>query len=174
MLGRKPFLYGFAVGALSGVLICLTLLRALHNSNFAKRDGWETATEWNSFSAQERIAYTEGYLGGYRFGSLDACGNADKLFEIKDKAYMEDGTPSNPVMLCVDSLDTFTKIGKQGKLPANYSQYSDTIPDFYRRYPKYKNAPFPFLIRLMSDRNNFSTSEQLFQKLERNDMQVTF
>jgi len=174
MFGRKSFLFGFTSGALSGVLICLALLHAIHASNFAKRDGWETATEWNSYSAQERIAYMEGYLGGYRFGSLDACGNADRLFEIKGHAYMKDGTPNNPVMFCMDSLDTFTKIGKQGRLPANYSLYSDAITDFYRRYPKYQNAPFPFLIRMMSDRNNFSTSEQLFQKLERNDKQVTF
>jgi len=174
MMGRKSLLFSFAIGVLSGALISLTLLHALHASNFAKRDGWETSTEWNSFSAQERIAYLEGYVGGYNFGSLDACGNADRLFEIKGKAYMKDGTPNNPVMLCMDSRDTFKKMGKQGKLPANYSSFSEAITDFYKKYPKYKNAPFPFLIRLMSDKNNFSTPEQLFQKLERNDMQATF
>jgi hypothetical protein len=64
-------------------------------------------------------------------------------------------------------------MGERGKVRAHYSVYSDVITEFYKKYPKYNRMPFSFLLTLLSDKN-FKTADQLFQKLERHDLQLTY
>jgi hypothetical protein len=169
---RWTVVIGCLCGIVFGVLIAPTLPRIFGATSSAKGDGFGAAAEWSALSVNERVAYMEGYTDGYSIGASAACDNADQLFNTKGQV-LPNGTLSNPVELCDAALDHFTRMGHRGKTRASFSVYSDAITEFYQKYPQYKNAPFSFLTKLLSDKN-YQTADQLFQKLERHDLQATF
>jgi hypothetical protein len=170
---RAVLVVACVIGICAGVLICLLFQHVLQAETGAKGNGFGAAAEWKALSIQERTSYVEGYVVGYGVGSSDVCEDADRLFATAGPVYLKDGTLNNPVTICKASLDHFTRMGKRGEVRPNYSVYSDVITDFYNKYPKYSNMPFSFLLAMLSDKN-FKTADQLFQKLERHDMQLTY
>ena len=150
----RLFVIGCLTGTLLGILISLTLQHSFRSVRTASSDGSGAASEWDSFSVYERTVYVEGYTAGYGIGGLAACDKADLLFETKGQL-LPDGTLNNPVQLCHEARDRFTRMGSEGKVRANYSVYSDVITEFYNKYPKYKTAPFSFLLRLSMEVEQF-------------------
>jgi hypothetical protein len=169
---RSLFFVGCLTGILLGVLITLTLRHPLRSVSAAKVDRFGAASEWKSFSIDERTVYVRGYTAGYNIGGSDACDNAAQLFETKGQV-LANGTLASQVELCDAARDHFTRMGDGGKLRANFSVYSDVNTEFYNKYPKYNNVPFSFLMTLLADKK-FKTADELFSKLERHDLQTTF
>jgi hypothetical protein len=171
---KKLMLFvGCVSGVLIGILICLVYQRATWAAQNEKADNFGDAGEWNSFSLRERMVYAQGYVEGYSLGSDAVCENADQLFTTTGPTFLKDGTLNHPVIICKAALDHFTRAGRQDKVLAKFSVYSDVITEFYRKYPKYDQLHFSFLLTLLSDKN-LKTADELFQKLERHDMQITF
>jgi hypothetical protein len=154
-------------------LTCLVYQHATLAAQNERADSYSDAAEWNSFSLQERMVYAQGYVEGYSLGSNAVCENADQLFTTTGPTFLKDGTLNHPVTTCKAALDRFTRAGRQNKVLAKFSVYSDVITEFYRKYPKYDHVHFSFLLTLLSDKN-LKTADELFQKLERHDMQITF
>jgi hypothetical protein len=170
---RKSLIFiGIVTGALLGMLIFLGYGHTFQDRS-AISDGRSAAVGWNSFSEKERRVFVEGFTSGYATGAIDACGNTDHLFETHGPIYLENGTLNNPIAICMASLDHFTRISEQKDNKSDYSVYSDVISDFYGRYPKYRNVPFPFLMRQLSDKN-VRSADQIFMKFERHEISFTF
>ena len=170
MLEKKPI-------ATLAVLVT-TLLGAAElgcKSKPAPVDGHGTAAEWNGWSQRERSTYIEGYTGGYGEGFTAACDKADKLpgFEAKPPWFDKDGVPNDPVNQCQKAISSFTRGTRPGNNSQDFSAYTGVITEFYAKYPKYSHVPFGWLMTLLSDQN-YTTADQLFQKLQQHDMQWTY
>ena len=150
---------------LSGLMGCRKTARVI--------DGHAGGAEWKDLTETERSTYVEGYLGGYGMGTFAACDITDRLFDAKGPPFLADGAINTASNQCIRALNRYDRAGLHGKERPDYTMYTDVMTELYTKYPKYDAVPIAWMLSLMYDKG-YTSTDQLFQKLERHDMQWTY
>jgi hypothetical protein len=127
--------------------------------------------EWLAMSSTARESYAEGFVSGYSIGSIDACNNVDRLFPTTSPFFDKAGDLQMPTPRCLEALDHYSRVSKDHGAP--FGIYTGAVTDFYERYPKYRQIPYAFLLRYLSDKR-YGSADQLYRAFERGEIQGTF
>ena len=119
--------------------------------------------EWLSWSPEQRTTYVNGFLMGYATGSHEACDLGDQIFEVgKQHRLGDEHHPSElPSARCLARIDKYSS-AKTTDSGIDYGPYTDTITEFYRKYPEYQGVPFFKLLKSLSD-SKVRTADELYR-----------
>jgi hypothetical protein len=124
--------------------------------------------EWLSWSLADRNAYIGGYIDGYTKGSHEACLATNDIFEVHKPHHLGE----DPAARCESHLETYSKYQTKDSR-ADLSVYVTVITEFYTKHPEYRNIPFFYLMRFLSDSQR-KTADQIYEMALKGEIRTTF
>lgn len=150
----------------------LAILTAICFAAQVRHAQMERGGEWLSWSEPERDSYVDGFISGYSQARLKACNAADTLFEIGQTHRLGDEQhPTEvPSGRCLAAVDAYTRF-KYLNSAVDFSPYTNTITEFYKKHPEYSEIPFPFIMEFLSD-GKYRTADQLYELARKGELHV--
>jgi hypothetical protein len=145
-----------------GVLLALVGGCKSHSPSYGSSVASQySGVQWIAWDDARRDAFVLAYTDGYITGTHDACLPTDQSLDLKKGFILEHGKDEIvlPSGVCRANAGNYSGCKENASEGQVCSAYTQVITAFYVKHAEYRNIPFEYLMRYLTDKEHKSADE---------------